>query len=423
MGDNTVRNVLTHSLASAAIALAFSAAPATAADLGGDCCADLEERVAVLEATTARKGNRKVSLVISGQVNKALMIWDDEQDSDAYVVDNTNSNTRIRFKGNAKINHDWSAGYYIEFNINSAASIAVSQADDDGSASIGLRQSNMYVASKSLGKLSWGQMSSSTDDLVFAGRVVGNSVVNGAGDPLIGAGLFVNNGVNVATIGHLTRGASIADFTTRRNMIRYDTPTIGGFVLSAAWGEDDFWDVALRYAGEFGQIKVKAAVGYSEESEEDGAAINAGRGITEEEAFHVTAGIIHTPTGLFVQAWYSEFSYDQTAAEIAADGALSDAEAWNVEVGIKQKWNSLGATAIYGAYTECEDCFAKAAAINALVANTGTTEYTSYEVGIVQYVDAAALELYAAYRVMETEIDGVDQNDIDLITIGGRIKF
>jgi len=38
--------------------------PAVAADLGGDCCADLEERVAELEATTVRKGNRKVSLTI-----------------------------------------------------------------------------------------------------------------------------------------------------------------------------------------------------------------------------------------------------------------------------------------------------------------------------------------------------------------------
>jgi hypothetical protein len=36
--------------------------PAIAADLGGNCCADLEERIAELESTTARKGNRKVSL-------------------------------------------------------------------------------------------------------------------------------------------------------------------------------------------------------------------------------------------------------------------------------------------------------------------------------------------------------------------------
>ncbi len=40
--------------------LLVGGASAQAADLGGDCCADLEERVAELEATTARKGNRKV---------------------------------------------------------------------------------------------------------------------------------------------------------------------------------------------------------------------------------------------------------------------------------------------------------------------------------------------------------------------------
>jgi len=44
------------------------AKPAHAADLGGDCCADLEERVAELEATTVRKGNKKVSVTLwSGQ--------------------------------------------------------------------------------------------------------------------------------------------------------------------------------------------------------------------------------------------------------------------------------------------------------------------------------------------------------------------
>ena len=64
-------------------ALALVSTSAQAADLGGDCCADLEERVAVLEATTARKGNRKVSLTVSGWMNQALLVWDDGHDSDA----------------------------------------------------------------------------------------------------------------------------------------------------------------------------------------------------------------------------------------------------------------------------------------------------------------------------------------------------
>ena len=58
------------------IALGAGAPVAKAADLGGDCCADLEERVAELEATTARKGNRKVSLTVSGQVATAVMAGD-----------------------------------------------------------------------------------------------------------------------------------------------------------------------------------------------------------------------------------------------------------------------------------------------------------------------------------------------------------
>ena len=45
----------------AAAGLFMGGVTAQAADLGGNCCADLEERVAELEATTVRKGNRKVS--------------------------------------------------------------------------------------------------------------------------------------------------------------------------------------------------------------------------------------------------------------------------------------------------------------------------------------------------------------------------
>ena len=53
----------------AVAALVVGVSSANAADLGGNCCADLEERIAELEATTARKGTRKVSLTISGQIS------------------------------------------------------------------------------------------------------------------------------------------------------------------------------------------------------------------------------------------------------------------------------------------------------------------------------------------------------------------
>ena len=75
---------------------------AKAADLGGDCCADLEERVAELEATTARKGNRKMSLTITGQVNRLIMAWDDGHTHGIYYgIDNVNSSSRFSFLGEA----------------------------------------------------------------------------------------------------------------------------------------------------------------------------------------------------------------------------------------------------------------------------------------------------------------------------------
>jgi hypothetical protein len=87
------------------------------ADLGGDCCADLEERVAELEATTARKGNRKMSLTISGQVNRTVVWWDDGQSSKAfYGLDNRNSSTRLDFAGEAKVTPANKIGFEIQFD-------------------------------------------------------------------------------------------------------------------------------------------------------------------------------------------------------------------------------------------------------------------------------------------------------------------
>ncbi len=148
--------------------LAVAAGPAAAADLGGNCCADLEERVAELEATTARKGNRKVSLEIYGSVNQAVLFWDDGRESNAYVVTNDNARSRIGFKGKAKINADWEAGYKIEVGIRTANSKRATQSNptgNDNPADVGLdvRDSFWYVKSKSLGTVSVGSQASATD--------------------------------------------------------------------------------------------------------------------------------------------------------------------------------------------------------------------------------------------------------------------
>ena len=106
-------------IVSAIGAAIFAQKPAKAADLGGDCCADLEERVAELEATTVRKGNKKVSITLYGKMNRAVMWWDDGAESNTYSVDNSYESSRFGIKGSAKIGGDWSGGYRIEAEVRS----------------------------------------------------------------------------------------------------------------------------------------------------------------------------------------------------------------------------------------------------------------------------------------------------------------
>ena len=233
------------------VSAAFCGAPAFAADLGGDCCADLEERVAELEATTARKGNRKVSLAISGQVNTAVLFFDTEKDSNAYVVDNQNSNSRFRLVGEAKVSPTLSAGFYIELGVGlGAESSRVTEFNetnggDDGTAlgdsRVEIRHANWYLNHKQLGKLTVGRGSMSTDGITEI--------------DLVGINVLTLNGFAIGNDFQVggARFDTVATGTyelERNNMVRYDTPTVGGFQGTAAWGEDDRWDVALRYAGE-----------------------------------------------------------------------------------------------------------------------------------------------------------------------------
>src|SRR5262245_45112152 len=105
---------------SAALAFAGSlgASFAQAADLGGDCCADLEERIAQLEATTVQKGNKKVTVTLYGRVNRVVHFWDDGAESNTYTLNSSYSPTRWGFRGDAKIGGAWTAGYNLEMEDN-----------------------------------------------------------------------------------------------------------------------------------------------------------------------------------------------------------------------------------------------------------------------------------------------------------------
>lgn len=397
----------------------LAGASAQAADLGSDGVADLEERVAELEATTARKGNRKVSLTISGWVNQAVQWWDDGEESNTYVTTNGSDPSRFRFVGKAKIDKDWSAGYILEIGVASAVQSS-NTADELAASSFTLRHSAWYLESKSLGKLTVGQTSAVNDGItevtlaktILVDKPIQIFTPNG--------GFSLRNsadGTAFGTWNGLTRGQSTGvGEGDRYNLIRYDSPEFGGFVASANWGQDDFWAVALRYAGEFHGFKLAGGISYGEIT--DTTQGFGGSNILGDDrgtTLGGSASILHTDTGLFATFAYGE---TELAERVVGVGKDRDYSNWNVQAGIQKKWLPLGNTTLYGEYYEGDFGQATNAAI------TGS-EVDVWGAAAVQAIDSAALELYIAYRHYSADLKGttVTVQDFDTVFSGAKISF
>lgn len=374
-------------LVAAAGLFGATVAPATAADLGGGCCADLEERVAELEATTARKGNRVVSLQIYGQVNKALMFYDNDEDSDVFVVDNDNSSSRLGFKGSAKIKPGWSAGYNIEFDLRGDSnSNLVKETDDEAIPAAGefrIRKNELYIDSEQLGRVTLGQGSTAGDGI--ASIILANSYSN----------VFPSGGRGLE-IGGTTLGAVTDDLSTsRQDRIRYDTPSIYGFVASASWGEDDLFDVALRFKKEWNSIRIAAGIQYASQTDDNPSSDNA-----EFEQVAGSISVMHVPTGI-----YGHFA----AAEREDDFNEITKSYWYAQAGIEKRFLSYGATTLYGEYGEYD------------IAEDA--EATRWGLGVTQAIDSAAMDIYAQATFWDLEEDGSDEGELTTFMIGSIIKF
>ena len=429
-------------LAAGLLMSGLSVSTASAADLGGDCCADLEERIAELEATTVRKGNRKVSLTISGWVAEQVLYWDDGVESNAYVTGiGATLNSHFKMTGAATIAPGWSAGYVIHVETATSDPFAVTQANDDATVfpSVSLLQSYWFIKSDSLGKLSVGQQSHASDNTAIL--VDGSGSLVPANWLIIEGGAFAtrSNGAltgftwgSVLTCGHISAGIGADCNGLPTNSVRYDSPTFGGFSVSATWGEDDFWDVAARYAGEFNGIKIAVAAAYSHTADE-GVFLqrNLGIGVDRRDSqyFQIGAYIQHTPTGLFVYGAYGDEQNDNVAIDPALDGnggELSpNTDHWYVKAGIRQKWTPLGHTVLYGEYARYNDM--QSSLLNDLNDGAGSSEVRRWGLGVVQEIDAAAMSLWLTYRNIEGEISGpnvnFDLDELHMVKAGALINF
>ena len=475
--------------------LLYGASSARAADLGGNCCADLEERIAELEATTVRKGNRKVSLTLSGYVSHHVMFWDDGTQTDTYIADGGNYGSRFRFLGTAKVNPTLTAGFLFEWQSNANAIGSVNQlngGDDLGptgapqaniggvvyggcgqvantlnsSGCISMRQSVVYLRDTKLGMVRIGHGSTATDDLVL----IDLGGMTGAATPDVGlcmggfilradSGLFA--GVSGLNWTAAIRGHESWD-TNRRNNVLYETPTLHGFTLQAAVAEDNFWDVALRYAGEFNGIRIAAGIGYHEDTkfnatfqqfDQNGALCSnfCNASVTDLKG---SASILHVSSGLFVTFAAGQRELEGTR-QPATGGVVGgrytgpDLTMWWLAGGVSRNFFGPGKTVLFAEYGEHDGGLAQAAFLapaldaangHCTVVNGANTAggtncdstVTSWGIGLLQNIDAAAMEIFLVYKNYSLDSNGfvgtsstLNDNvaDMQSVILGTRIQF
>ena len=203
------------------------------------------------------------------------------------------------------------------------------------------------------------------------------------------------------------------------NGVRYDTPTFGGFSFSASWGDDDFWEVAARYAGEMAGFKMAFGIGYTEMRDEVTTGAVAVLTSKQSDFFQTGGYVQHVGTGLFLHGAYGrEFNNDT----LLANGRTQlDSEQWYVKAGVRRNWTGLGATILYGTYGAYLDQLGPAA----LAAGATSSTLERFGGGIAQEFDAAATTVYLKYQRYEADVEGIaeDVQPADFISVGALVNF
>ncbi len=253
----------------------------------------------------------------------------------------------------------------------------------------------MFFTSKTMGKLWIGQGRTGSEGASEFDLSGTQLLALNADELLIGAGEDFQ--VNGAAFGRsIGQAFNNLDGHGRRDRVRYDTPKFAGFQVTTSHSNADSWSTALRYGGSIGGVKIKAAIGYADDSTRNG-----------RDVVHGSASVL-LPMGLSLTI----AAANQDSDRAAGTDVRENAEMRYAKIGYKFKGTELGQTRLYASYGEFDD-FALA-----------NEEGTAISVGVIQIIEPLGSEVYAGWHNFSLDTpNAADPDDIDFISIGARFKF
>jgi hypothetical protein len=310
-----------------------------------------------------------------------------------------------------------------------------------------LRQANAWLESKRLGRVTIGKASQATDGIAEI-DLSRTEVVSGSNVAAWNASFATNfriAGVPFYYFPAIEHFGGNFD-GGRDQLIRWDSPMISGFQLSASVSPgkeyvnvgvvDSYveWDVALRHAAEYNGFRIASGIGYHYGTirDSDNISVTAGGvgplpGFTVDFNWQVpvktlvgSASMLHVPSGFFLSVAAGRASFDDT---------VFDGDKYSymyAKSGFLLNLLPVGQTSIYGEYYRYRYSFGGGDGYDFL-----ETSFTSHVwgAGVVQHIDAAAMELYLAYRFYDSPdinflgVLPLSFGDYHMVMGGMRIRF
>ncbi len=335
-------------------------------------------------------GNERVTLAISGQINRAMNLANDGSSTQTYYVDNDASNSRIRFVGTGRVTEDVTLGSKIEVAIAPNESSEVSQNNEDSGNFFDERFVEIWGESEEFGKLSLGKGSTASDntaevDLSGTGVVMYASIA----DPVGGLQFRTKEG----DLTGIAVNNAFTDFDGlgRKNRLRYDTPDFGGFSLAVSTISNGQYDAGLFWAAELGGFEAAAAAAIAKPDADD-----------VDYRADGSASILHVPSGLNLTL--------STGFDESSDGG--NPSSYYLKGGWIADFFDFGSTNF-------------GVDINRSVNNpTPSDKGWSTGFAVVQDVNDFGLQLYSQVRYYELDRNNNPSVDgITAFTVGTRIKF
>lgn len=339
-----------------------------------------------------------VDVEMYGQVNKGLFAYDDGQNTDVVVQDNSLSSTRFGVKGAQTLDNGLTASVLFEGEMTSNASDSLTQNTATGTANTPAntatsdstfkeRQARVGL-SGNFGGVYLGKQSTAIDG-VLTQDLVGAQDVMTADYSRIGAGYQLRDGAGTLSgtdIGDLVSGIA----QSRTDSVRYDSPIFNGFQARASVAQGGNTEGAVFYDGAAGDFKLKGSAGVRFVAEEAAATDNVDRQYAASVSAAHNSGLAGTlaydrtdrESGRDAKAWYAKVGYAFDAYEVAVDyGVSKDFE--SSATGSELKTVGLGA----------------------------------------QYNMGNGVSVAGLYRNYDAKTSGNDLQDIDLYGVNMRVKF